>query len=82
MVADELSHIYALISTLSSKLLWFKHIKKIYANDSDVSTAYNACEHYAFQNVYRHDGFLLRDSKLYVPNYSLRQLLVREAHNG
>ena len=28
----------------------------------------------------RHDGFLFKENKLCVPNCSLRELLVREAH--
>jgi hypothetical protein len=32
--------------------------------------------------VFRHDEFLFKEKKLCVPNCSLRELLVREAHEG
>jgi hypothetical protein len=32
--------------------------------------------------VFRHDEFLFKENKLCVPNCSLRELLVREAHEG
>jgi hypothetical protein len=31
---------------------------------------------------FRHDEFLFKENKLYVPNSSLHELLVREAHGG
>lgn len=63
MVVDALPHRYPSISTLSSKLLGFEQIIKIYADDFNFSTLYNACEH---------NGFLLKDGKLCILNYSLR----------
>lgn len=54
----------------------------MYVGDFDFSIIYNTCEHYAFQEFYKHDGLLLKDDKLCVPNCSLRELLVCEAHVG
>ena len=31
---------------------------------------------------FRHDGYLFWENKLYVPNCSLRDLLVKESHEG
>ena len=43
---------------------------------------YGACEKAAFDKFYRLDGYLFRENKLCVPNSSMRELLVCEAHGG
>ena len=82
IVADTLSRRYALISTLNAKLLGFEYVKELYANDDDFANVYGACEKTAFGKFYRLDEYLFRDNRLYVPNSSMRELLVREAHGG
>ncbi|KAG7583645.1 Integrase catalytic core [Arabidopsis suecica] len=82
VVADALSRRYVLLSSLDAKLLGFEHIKCLYANDSDFGKIYSSCEKFAFGKYYRHDGFLFYDNRLCVPNSSLRELFVREAHSG
>ncbi|KAG7588690.1 Reverse transcriptase domain [Arabidopsis suecica] len=82
VVADALSRRYVLLSSLDAKLLGFEHIKSLYANDSDFEKIYSSCEKFAFGKYYRHDGFLFYDNRLCIPNSSLRELFVREAHGG
>ncbi|XP_057951001.1 uncharacterized protein LOC131145835, partial [Malania oleifera] len=82
IVADALSRRYALVSTLNAKLLGFEYIKELYANDDDFASVYEACEKAAFGKFYRLDGYLFRENRLCVPNSSMRELLVREAHGG
>ncbi|XP_071926157.1 uncharacterized protein [Coffea arabica] len=82
VVADALSRRYILITNMSTKLLGFEHIKDLYAHDADFSNVFQACEHAAFQTFYRHEGFLFKENRLCIPNCSLRELLVREAHGG
>ena len=77
IVADALSRRYALVSTLNAKLLGFE-----YVNDDDYASVYGACEKVAFGKFYRLDGYLFRENRLCVPNSSMRELLVREAHGG
>ncbi|KAK4841756.1 hypothetical protein QYF36_009976 [Acer negundo] len=64
------------------RMLGFDYIKELYVEDSDFGNVFNACEKVAFGKFYRHDGFLFRETKLCVPKSSLRELLVREAHEG
>ena len=62
-----LSRRYVLISTFNAKLLGFKHIKELYANDHDFSVEYKACEETADGKYFTHDGYLFpewRKSKL------------------
>uniref|UniRef100_A0A2N9G165 Integrase catalytic domain-containing protein n=1 Tax=Fagus sylvatica TaxID=28930 RepID=A0A2N9G165_FAGSY len=73
---------YALISTLNAKLLGFEYVKELYVNDDDFASVFAACEKAAFGKFYRIDGYLFRENRLCVPNSSMRELLVREAHGG
>jgi hypothetical protein len=81
-VVDELSRRYALVSTLNAKLLGFEYVKELYANDDDFESVCGACEKTAFGKFYRRDGYLFRGNQLCVPNSSMRELLLREAHGG
>jgi hypothetical protein len=82
IVADALSRRYALISTLNAKLLGFEYVKELYVNDDDFASVFAACEKAAFGKFYRIDGYLFRENRLCVPNSSMHELLVREAHGG
>ncbi|KAA3477920.1 reverse transcriptase [Gossypium australe] len=82
VVADALSRRYTLFTIIDSKLLGFHHIKELYANDVDFSNIYNACESGAFDKFYRHEGFLFKESKLCIPQGSIQDMLVLEAHSG
>ena len=81
-MADALSRRYALVSTLNAKLLEFEYVKELYANDDDFASMYGACEKVAFGKFYRLDGYLFRENRLCVPNGSMHELLVHEAHGG
>ena len=54
----------------------------MYTNDDDFASVYGACEKAAFGKFYRLDGYLFRENKFCVPNSSMRELLMREAHGG
>jgi hypothetical protein len=82
IVADALSRRYALISTLNAKLLGFEYVKELYVNDDDFASVFAACEKAVFGKFYRIDGYLFRENRFCVPNSSMRELLVREAHGG
>ena len=80
VVADTLSRKYVLISTPNTKLLGFEHIKELQAYDHDFSVEYQAYEKTTIGRYFRHNGYLFKENKLYVPNYSFIDLLVRESH--
>jgi hypothetical protein len=81
-VANALSRRYALVFTLNAKLLGFDYLKELYANDDDFASVYGACEKAVFGKFYRLDKYLFKHNRLCVPNSSMRELLVREAHKG
>ncbi|KAL6329719.1 hypothetical protein AAG906_035367 [Vitis piasezkii] len=82
IVDDALSRRYVVVSTLNAKLLGFQYVKELYANDDDFASVYGACEKTTFGKFYRLDGYLFKENRLCVPNSSMRELLVREAHGG
>ena len=82
IVPDALSRKYALVFTLNAKLFGFEYVKELYANDDDFASVYEACEKTAFGKFYRLDEYLFRENRLCVPNSSMHELLVCEAHGG
>ena len=82
IVADALSWSNVLLTSISAKMLGFEYVKDMYADDVDFSDVYKACDKAAFSKFYKHDGYLFKEIKLCVPNCSMRELLVREAHGG
>ncbi|KAJ9536652.1 hypothetical protein OSB04_un000201 [Centaurea solstitialis] len=82
VVADALSRRYSLLSSLDCKLLGFEQVKELYPNDVDFGQIFQTCVKGPFEKFFIHEGFLFRESKLCIPNSSLRELLVREAHGG
>ena len=52
----------------------------MYEHDSDFAQIFTACEKEAFKNFHRVGDYLFKERKLCVPQSSLRELLVREAH--
>lgn len=82
VVADALSRRYSLISTLQTRLLGFEHIRNLYAVDEDFAGIFLDCELMSHDSFFRHDGYLFNGSRLCIPKCSLRELLVREVHEG
>ena len=82
IVADALSRRYALLNTLDSKLLGFVFIKELYDSDLDFGEVFKLCEKGAHEKFYRDDGFLFKEGKLCIPQGSIRELLIKEAHGG
>ena len=48
----------------------------------DFSHIYQTCSHTAFDGYVKHDGYLVKDKRLCVPKSSIREVLVKEAHEG
>ena len=82
VVADALSRRYALFSTLETKFIGFDHIKALYEHDPDFAQIYTTCVHAAQNGFFRHNDYLFKEKRLCVPKGSIRELLVKEAHEG
>ncbi|WZY69553.1 hypothetical protein YC2023_001793 [Brassica napus] len=82
VVADALSRRYTLLSALETKLLGFEFIKDLYASDQDFKEIFRKCPKVAYGKYFQNSGFLFFDNRLCVPQCSLRELFLREAHGG
>ncbi|XP_016740307.1 uncharacterized protein [Gossypium hirsutum] len=81
IIADALSQRYALINQLDSKLLGFGFLKDLYKTDFDFGEIYKSCVRGAHDKYYQQVGYLFHDGKLSVPQSSVREGLVNEAHS-
>ena len=84
VVADALSRRYALFSSLTAKILGFKHMIELYkVEKSEFYDVYMQClkgKH--VQDHIMFDDMHFRKGKLCIPRCSIRELLVKEAHGG
>ncbi|XP_071901283.1 uncharacterized protein [Coffea arabica] len=67
---------------LDAKLLGFEMLKELYAHDIGFGEIFASCTKSPHEKYFLHDRFLFYVGKLCVPNSSIRDLLVREAHSG
>lgn len=58
----------------------FEYMKNLYANDDDFAEIFAACEKGAFGTFLQVEGYLFRENKLCMPQCSICEFLVREAH--
>ncbi|KAK8600731.1 hypothetical protein V6N12_050582 [Hibiscus sabdariffa] len=82
VVADALSRRYVLLNYLDSHLIGFAYIRELYGNDPDICEKFNACEKCAVGKFYRHDGYLFKENRICIPQGLMRDILLREAHEG
>ena len=82
VVADALSRRYVLLNYLDSHLIGFAYIRELYSEDSEFCEKFNRCEKGADGKFYRHDGYLFKENRLCIPQGSMRDILIREAHEG
>ena len=77
-----LSRRHTLLNVLDTKYLGFDHIKEIYKDDLSFSHIFQECSNDGHKDFFIHDGFFFKRKRLCISQGSLRQSLVREAHEG
>ncbi|RDX87013.1 hypothetical protein CR513_31582, partial [Mucuna pruriens] len=82
VMVDALFRRHSLLSMLETKLLGFEHMKELYLENEYFQEIYKLCANAPNEGFYRYDGFLFKDKKLCVPKSSIKELLVKEAHEG
>ncbi|KAG7572507.1 Integrase catalytic core [Arabidopsis suecica] len=82
VVADALSRRYALIATMEAKVMGFEHIKEMYKDDPELGECYKDHGEGLYKAFYLQDGFLFKDKRLCIPQGSMRDLILSEAHGG
>ena len=60
----------------------FEIIKTLYEDDYDFGNLWKACLSRPKNQFFIHDGFLFRGKQLCEPKCSLREAIIREAHDG
>lgn len=79
-MADALSRRHNFFTSLSAKILGFEQVKELYGDDMDFGINYSSCLDGKVDDYYVIHEFLSKTSKFCVPKFSIRELLVKEAH--
>ena len=80
--ADALSRMYILVFQLDACVLGFEHLKALHEKDEDFEELYAECSKHPKGDFLSWEGFLFKGTRLCVPRYSTRELLIREVHGG
>ena len=81
-VADALSRRVALMHTLYTEVMGFKTFKDLYASDADFGDYWVHCSNSQPSEFLIYNGYLFFGKRLCIPNYSLREKIIRELHSG
>ena len=87
-VADALSRKCLLLQEFKVKTLGFENLKDMYAGDADFGEAYEAAENLVLRDrspwidFLIQDGLLFKGNQLCIPDFSMRENLVKEKHSG
>jgi len=71
-----------LIATLEIKLFGLEFLKEMYPHDYEFVEIFNACTKFNTNGYFMNNGYLFKEKRLCVPKCSIRDLLVRQAHEG
>ena len=82
MVADALSRRLTLFFSLEAQILGFDKIRDLYALDEHFSPTYESCGKKAQDGFYLDEGYLFKEGNLFIPQGSIRKLIVKESHEG
>ncbi|RDX79798.1 hypothetical protein CR513_39735, partial [Mucuna pruriens] len=67
---------------LKLSFLFFESLKDLYLADNDFKEAYNICANLANGGFFKHEMFLSKEKRMCVLKSSIRELLVKKAHEG
>jgi hypothetical protein len=81
-VADALSRRHSLLSTMEVQVLGFEVLKELYKNDPDFGNEWESCSQGSFNHFLVQEGFLFKNSRLCIPQCSLRREIIQEVHGG
>jgi hypothetical protein len=81
-VADALSRRHSLLNTMQVQVVGFEVVKQLYKDDPDFGCAWKKCSNGPNNYFLLQDGFLFKNNHLCIPQYSLREAIIKEAHGG
>ncbi|PKI45216.1 hypothetical protein CRG98_034394 [Punica granatum] len=79
-VANALSRRCGLLSSM--QVLGFEIIKELYEEDVDFSKTWRECSKGPWKDFLVHDDYLFKSNELCIPQCSLREAIIKEAHEG
>ena len=82
VVADALSRKHSLLSSMQVKVVGLEILKELYKDDSFFGRIWRECENGSYNQYQLHDGFLFKGNRLCIPQCSLRESIIIEAHGS
>jgi len=82
VVADALSRRHSLLAMMEARVLGFKFIQEPYHDDKDFKPYLNDQDNHKHRPYTLQEGFLFKGNKLCNPKGPIRNLLVKEVHEG
>ena len=63
-------------------MIGFEVVKDLYQNDADFGAIWAACSKGSIDHFSQQNGFLFKGNRLCIPQGSLKESIIREAHGG
>ena len=80
---DALNRKGILLTTLQSQIIAFDHLPTLYPSDIDFKRIWETCsDHKPCKDYHIVINFFFKGDVLYVPNASLREAIIKEAHSS
>ena len=79
---DTLSRGCSLIASMEVSVTGFEVIKELYEEDSYFSYIWSKCSKGTSKEFLLQDGFFLKNNQLCIPQCSLQEAIIKEAHGG
>ncbi|GKB11401.1 putative reverse transcriptase domain-containing protein [Tanacetum coccineum] len=81
-VANALSQRHTLLSAMQVQTIGCETLKELYIDDSDFAGIWQKSQDKPYPPFTIQDGFLFKGNRLCIPNCSLRESIIEEAHVG
>ena len=81
-VADALSRRHSLLSTMQVKVIGIEVLKDLYEEDPYFAKSWEECSKGPYHQFLLQDCYLFKGYKLCIPQCSLREAIITEAHEG
>jgi len=71
-----------LLFQLDACIFGFEHLTSLYAEDEDFGELYSACQKCPKEDFLVQEGFLFKNTQLYISKCSSLELWIQEVHGG
>lgn len=81
-VADALSRRHSFLNTMQVNVLGFEVLKELYPDDPFFGKIWTECSTGICGSYFLQEGYLFKGTQLCIPESSLREFIITEAHSG